>query len=60
MSNKEAVEDPTRREAAAFGEVLECFGVGLLVWIAPVVILTLIHSILADSTDSPCTNGHQA
>lgn len=43
----------------AFGEVIECFGVELLVQIASVIILSQIHSIFADSTDSPCTNGHQ-
>lgn len=60
LSDKEAVKHPARREAVAFGEALDCFVVGQLVWIASVIILSLIHSILADSTDSPCASGHQA
>lgn len=59
-SDKEAVKHLTRREVVDFGEVLECFGVGLLVQRGSVIILSLIHSVLADSTDPPCTNEHQA
>lgn len=60
LSDKEAVKCPTRREVVDLGGVLESFGVELLVVIASVIILSRIHSILADSKDSPCADEHQA